>query len=441
VHKSAGDPGISSAIAAICLCLSPLTCQWEIPRDRGARRDRGKTQAGGADAAIMAAKIRPCSLIAKAPAIRMQEGVMQFSRVAAGFIAVMAISAPALALAADNKLTLVIGGEAYDGPPKFTVSFDGKPLGEGVVASAIDTTTAGRFADATDKTKYIQTFDFKIPNDLFKPNAEIRIKLSNEAHGAVGSKSDRELYVQSVAVNGDVLPGDKLAMRSDVGIEPTAMLGDYLVVSEGATEGVAAAPSGGWPAAASVAETKPVAPAPVTAPPVIAAEAEPVKPASVAAPAGKSQEMAAVAAPAIKSVAEAAPASKPGDTGETVETASLNQSPEADIPTCGLSKSFQILGFNENSNVLTPRITRQLDLVAKTIGEQKCAVRLTGYSSTEGTYADNALFAIERAQNALHYLYERGVRFQRYSASGVGETTQFGADPQANRRVTVLVSP
>lgn len=372
---------------------------------------------------------------------------MQFSRVAAGVFAAMGVlvpgilGAPALAQAADNKLTLVIGGEAYDGPPKFTVSFDGKSLGEGVVASAIDTSAAGRFADATDKAKYIQTFDFKIPDDVFKPNAEIRIKLTNEAHGAVGSKNDRELYVQSVSVNGDVLPGNKLAMRSDVGIEPTAMLGDYLVVSEGVTEGVAPAPSGGWPAA-SVADSKPA----ITVPPVAAAVAvaEPAKSASVVAPAGKSEEMAAIAMPAAKPVADAAPvapASKPADTGETVETASLNQSPEADIPACGLSKAFQILGFNENSNVLTPRITRQLDLVAKTIGEQKCAVRLTGYSSTEGTYADNALFAIERAQNALHYLYERGVRFQRYSASGVGETTQFGADPQANRRVTVLVSP
>ena len=370
---------------------------------------------------------------------------MQFSRVAAGVFAAIGIfvpgvlGTPALALAADNKLTLVIGGEAYDGPPEFSVSFDGKSLGDGVVASAIDTTTAGRFADATNKANYIQTFDFKIPDDVFKPDAEIRIKLTNEAHGAVGSKNDRELYVQSVAVNGDVLPGSKLAMRSDVGIEPTAMLGDYLVVSEGATEGVAAAPSGGWPAP-SVADTRPA----ITTPPVAVAAAEPAKPASVVAPAGKSEEVAAVATPATKPVAEVAPVapeSKPADTGETVETASLNQSPEADIPACGLSKAFQILGFNENSNVLTPRITRQLDLVAKTIGEQKCAVRLTGYSSTEGTYADNALFAIERAQNALHYLYERSVRFQRYSASGVGETTQFGADPQANRRVTVLVSP
>ena len=378
---------------------------------------------------------------------------MQFSTVAAGVLAALAIGTPSLALAADNKLTLVIGGEAYDGPPRFTISFDGKSLGEGVVASAIDTTTAGRFADAADKAKYLQTFEFKIPDEVFKASGEIRLQLTNEAHGAAGSKNDRELYVQSVAVNGDVLPGNKLSMRSAVGVEPTATLGDYLVVSQAATQGIATAPSGGWPAA-SVAETKPAAT--VAVQPQVARTAPMPKPAeTIAAPAGKSEEMAAVASAAVapadpvtpvsKPVADTAAmvpaASKPETSGETVETASLDQSPEAGLPACGLSKAFQILGFNENSNVLTPRITRQLDLVAKSIGEQKCAVRLTGYSSTEGTYADNALFAIERAQNALHYLSQRGVKFERYSASGVGETTQFGGDPQANRRVVVLVSP
>ena len=71
-------------------------------------------------------------------------------------------------------------------------------------------------------------------------------KLTNEAHGAAGSKDDRALYVQSVAVNGKAAPGKTLTMQSAIGIEPTAMLGDYLVVSEGAVEGVAAAPGGAF---------------------------------------------------------------------------------------------------------------------------------------------------------------------------------------------------
>jgi outer membrane protein OmpA-like peptidoglycan-associated protein len=84
---------------------------------------------------------------------------------------------------------------------------------------------------------------------------------------------------------------------------------------------------------------------------------------------------------------------------------------------------------------------KALDMVAKAIGTQKCVVHVTGYSSTEGDYAHNALFSIERSQNALHYLAERGVKFRKYSANGVGETTQFGPNPAANRRVVVAVSP
>ena len=35
----------------------------------------------------------------------------------------------------------------------------------------------------------------------------------------------------------------------------------------------------------------------------------------------------------------------------------------------------------------------------------------------------------------------RSMKARRYSANGVGETTQFGPSPDANRRVVVAVSP
>ena len=106
------------------------------------------------------------------------------------------------AFAAGSSLQLIIGGEAYDGPPKFEVSFDGKVLGEGAVNAAIDTATAGRFADAADKTPYVQSFAFDIPEDLFKPGGEVRVRLVNEAYGGDGSNRDRNLYLAAVAVNG-----------------------------------------------------------------------------------------------------------------------------------------------------------------------------------------------------------------------------------------------
>jgi hypothetical protein len=61
------------------------------------------------------------------------------------------------AYAGEGTLVLVMGGEAYDGPPRFEVDFAGKTIGEGTVAAAIDTATTGRFSEAPDKTATIQT--------------------------------------------------------------------------------------------------------------------------------------------------------------------------------------------------------------------------------------------------------------------------------------------
>ncbi|MEO8884353.1 MAG: carbohydrate-binding domain-containing protein, partial [Devosia sp.] len=265
--------------------------------------------------------------------------------------AVALMAAPGLALA-ESTLTLVVGGEGFDGPPKFSVSFDGKPLGDSAVASAIDTSKDGRFADAVDKSKYIQTFTFKLADDTFKPDGAIAIKLTNEAHGAAGGKDDRELYVQSVAVNGDVVPGTKLAMRSSVGVEPKAILGDYLVIAQSDVEGIATPPDGGWPKAAA---------------PVAEAAAADAKPVADAVPAK------ADSGPAKTEVAEVAPAAKAAATAtDAVDSPDANPNPEAKAPDCGIAKSFQIIGFSRNSNDLTAKTREALDVVAKTIGTQKC---------------------------------------------------------------------
>jgi len=364
---------------------------------------------------------------------------MPKSLVAAGLLAVVVASAPGLALA-ESTLTLVVGGEGFDGPPKFTVSFNGKPLGDSAVASAIDTSKDGRFADAVDKSKYTQTFTFKIADETFKPDGAVAIKLTNEAHGAAGSKDDRELYIQSVAVNGDAVLGPKLAMRSSVGVEPKAILGDYLVISQSDVQGIATAPDGGWPkASASVAETPPadaVKPVVSDAAKPAAADSKPVADAATA-------EVAPIKAdaPPKTDVAEAAPPKAAATATDVADSPDANPNPEANAPDCGIAKSFQITGFSRNSNELTPKTRKALDVVAKTLGTQKCVVNVKGYSSMEGDTAHNALFSIERARNSLQYLAAQGVKFRTYSANGVGETSQFGSDPNANRRVVVVVSP
>lgn len=360
---------------------------------------------------------------------------MPRSLLVACVLATILVGVPGLALA-ESTLTLVVGGEGFDGPPKFSVSFDGKPLGDSAVASAIDTSKDGRFADAVDKSKYTQTFTFKIADDTFRPDGAVMIKLTNEAHGAAGSKDDREIYVQSVAINGDAVPGTKLAMRSSVGVEPKAILGDYLVISQSDVQGIATPPDGGWPKGATpVAEA---APADITEP---AAVADAAKPATDTTSVADVAPVKADAPPPKTDVAEAAPPKAAATTTDAADSPDANPNPEANVPDCGITKSFQITGFSRNSNELTPKTRKALEAVAKTLGAQKCAVNVKGYSSIEGDVAHNALFSIERARNSLQYLAAQGVKFRKYSANGVGETSQFGADPNANRRVVVVVSP
>src|SRR3954470_21166850 len=101
---------------------------------------------------------------------------MNWSRIATAMAAACIAAYPASVMAADSTLVLVMGGEAYDGPPRFEVDFDGTSLGEGTVAAAIDTTKAGRFADARDKTPFIQTFTFVVPAAAFKASGVVKVK-------------------------------------------------------------------------------------------------------------------------------------------------------------------------------------------------------------------------------------------------------------------------
>lgn len=301
-------------------------------------------------------------------------------------------------MAKDSTLVVVIGGEAYDGPPKFEVLFDGTTLGQATVAAAIDTAKAGRFADAEDKAPYVQKFTFTVPEKIFRPAGDVRIKFLNEAYGGPGSGRDRNLYIGSVTLNGKAVGASGLSTEAGFDTEPNEMLGAFLVIPDGSRDAVAAAPSGGWPRALG----------------------------DVAA-----------AVPADR-VAKATPGTTASD---PVKVASLDESGSSPGINCDLDEIYNVIGFNENSNELTPNLIERLDQVAADIGDRQCNVQVTGYSSKQGAIASNALFAIERAQNALRYLQEHGVKFVRASATGVGATDQFGPDFRSNRRVVITVTP
>lgn len=350
---------------------------------------------------------------------------MNMSHLAAAIAAACIAACPAAVTAADSTLVLVMAGEAYDGPPKFEVDFDGKPLGEGSVAAAIDTARAGRFAAAADKTQYIQSFSFAVPEAVFRPDGEVRIKFLNEAFGGPGSDHDRTLYLASVSLNGRAVTASGLSTETPAGPRSNQTLGEFLVLLDGTTDAVSRAPQGGWPVPSVSAVTPANA---VVAPPADATQAIDPMTTSTA-------EAIPASAPALAPAPAAVEKAAPGD------VATGNQDPEASAGACDLEQKYNVVGFNENSNALTPRLIERLDQVVADIGDRQCNVQVTGYSSRQGSTASNALFAVERAQNSLKYLQEHGVKFVQASATGVGATDQFGPDYRANRRVVIIVTP
>lgn len=330
------------------------------------------------------------------------------------------------ALAASSKLQLILGGEAYDGPPIFEVSFDGQLLGEGTVSNAIDTAATGRFADAGDKTPYVQSFEFEVPEALFEPGGEVRVRLTNEAYGGEGSNHDRNLYLAAVTINGRAVTVSGLQTRgTKAGADQeNELLGEFLVLRDGTMEGVSRAPAGGWPGPdTAVAQAR----AEVT-PAVPVAEPPPVKP------------PVAVAALQVPESAEATPADAKPIEVAAVEPAALPV-PATRSAACDRDELYNVIGFNESSNDLTPKLEARLKQIIDDIGPQKCKVVVTGYSSKQGNHATNALFAIERAQNVLTYLKRSGLSFEKATATGGGATEQFGEAFSANRRVVISVSP
>ncbi|MEQ1770148.1 MAG: OmpA family protein [Devosia sp.] len=355
---------------------------------------------------------------------------MKLSSISALIIAAACIAGyPATSMGADSTLVLVMGGEAYDGPPKFEVSFGGKVLGEGAVAAAIDTATTGRFADVKDKTPFVQSFLFRIPEGLFSPTGTVEVTLTNEAYGGEGSGRDRNLYLASVAVNGRVVTASGLATMSGNGARANEMLGEFLVLPDNTARGISEPPDGGWPdPIAKIAAVAATAAAQVVPVSLDRLAPDPLTTASIPVVVEPTAEVPGMP------VAEPMPV-------ESTKTASLDPNPEAQGPGCGLDEIYNVVGFNENSNDLTPDLVARLDQIIEDIGIRQCNVTVTGYSSKQGSYATNALFAIERAQNSLRYMQERGLKYVRASATGVGATDQFGPDFRSNRRVVITVTP
>jgi outer membrane protein OmpA-like peptidoglycan-associated protein len=289
-----------------------------------------------------------------------------------------ATSSPAWAQAGSVKL--VLSGDAYDGPPEFSVLFDGKEIGMGAVTTAIDTEAEGPLS-VDDVGSRAQFFEFPIADGAFDPSGELSIRLTNDKWSE-GTSFDRNLAIISVTVNGYEIPPAEVRVFRAGGEIQMQRLGEYAVVYSNTQEAIAYAPEGGWP------------PPSGTPPPVAEAVA---------------QEEAAPAEPTVAA------------------------------PGCNSEFAVDIVDFPKGEIGLTRAQRSLLDGMVDRLAGQTCSVTVSGYASTGGPTDVNLLLSEVRAQRVLDYLVGAGVQFAGQELVPVGETQQFGETEEANRRVIVEV--
>lgn len=92
--------------------------------------------------------------------------------------------------------------------------------------------------------------------------------------------------------------------------------------------------------------------------------------------------------------------------------------------------------FDYNSSEILPASFGDLDAAAELLaGVGDISVDIQGYTDVQGDQASNLELSQERAEAVRTYLINAGVDPEIVSATGFGETAQFGTDPGSNRLV------
>lgn len=154
---------------------------------------------------------------------------------------------PVVAAHADAIVKLSIAGEAYDGPPAFSVLLGKTVIGKGTLDKAIDTETVGRLFASAKPGSYLQDFTFTVPDRLFKPDAKVSVILTNDKYKAEEIGRDRNLFVRSVTINGQEVDAADLILLVDGKPERIDFQAGFLPVYQTRDAAVAEPPAGGWP--------------------------------------------------------------------------------------------------------------------------------------------------------------------------------------------------
>lgn len=127
-------------------------------------------------------------------------------------IPLLLIASPTLAV--DAHLELTLAGEAYKGPPAFSVKYGDVVLGTGVVTDALDTSDGHRLEGwnvATHSDSFTYTIhDFQSDNPL-----PVTVEYLEDAWGGEGTLFDRNLYLVSARLNETALDITSSQLRRD----------------------------------------------------------------------------------------------------------------------------------------------------------------------------------------------------------------------------------
>ena len=143
--------------------------------------------------------------------------------------------------------------------------------------------------------------------------------------------------------------------------------------------------------------------------------------------------------PSRAAPAEVAAAPESPRRARPVEVAAVEE--PATTSGCDLDNLYNVLGFNENSNDLTPRVTERLDQIIKDIGDNVCTLVAHRLFVHPGRLRhQRAVRGRARAERAALPARQRP-QLHAANAVGAGETDQFGPAFSDNRRVVITVTP
>ncbi|WP_353646644.1 OmpA family protein [Mesorhizobium sp. WSM2239] len=309
----------------------------------------------------------------------------------------------AVGVEAQSEVTVEVAGEAYKGAPVFEVRFDGVVVGSGTLKNSIDTAAEGRLFETKDPLKYVETFQFKIPDDVFSPSGVVEISFTNDAWGGdSASQADRNLFARSISVNGKKIDAAELRLQNDaIDSTPEAIVGAAethgFVALPGSDIKARAMPGGeGWPQPSQTAESR----------------ALPTDPAGKMAPGQADGEV------------QPAP---------SVTTASKDKASDCD-------RVANVAGFQNNSAELSTAQRSALDKLISELADEPCALEIIGYASNTGTASANERVSQARAAAVADYLTARGIPAASATTIGKGQTMKFGPSAIDNQRVVITTS-